>query len=729
MDHPVPRSLMATTYADPFNNGSIIIPSDECFCMKWIKSKGAPMEKKAANALQWAAFAFSVAVLVYYAYATWKTTCGWEEVYVCCIELTKVVIEFFHEFDEPSMLYLANGNRVLWLRYGEWLLTCPVILIHLSNLTGLSDDYNKRTMRLLVSDIGTIVWGATSAMSSGYVKVIFFLMGVLYGANTFFHAAKVYIEAYHTVPKGLCRQLVRVMAWLFFVSWGMFPVMFLLGPEGFDHLSIYGSTIGHTVIDLMSKTCWGLLGHFLRLKIHEHILLYGDIRKVQKIKVAGQELEVETMMTEEGQDTVKKSTGHLANRESFLNMRDKLKEKGFEVRASLDNSAVAAAVAAGGAAAYLQGPKGGTDLSKFDGGGGGVADAAALVPGRVILAVPDISMVDYFREQFAQLPVPYEVVPALGADNAVQLVLQASQLGGCDFVLLHPEFLRDKGPGNLLARLRTMGQRAAAFGWSVMGPVRDLIESAGLDGWLEGPSFGNGISMNNLIGLVVRMQQARRMAAMMGLVNGGGFGQVGGGMMMGAGNGMGMMGGGGMMGGMAGVIPQMSASGRVLGGVAMGGGGGGMMGNVSQGGGAMHISGNGTGPSFQLGSNPLYNTVPSPLSSQPGDQAGGGGAAGGGMSMGGMGMGGMNAGMMQQQQQQQAGAGSIRNSCAMGGVGGVQMQHMGSMGGGVGGVASAAAAVMPAMAAASGGGAAASEAEMLQQLMAEINRLKSELGE
>lgn len=47
-----------------------------------------------------------------------------------------------------------SGVRISWLRYGEWLLTCPVILIHLSNLTGLG-QYNKRTMRLLVSDIGT----------------------------------------------------------------------------------------------------------------------------------------------------------------------------------------------------------------------------------------------------------------------------------------------------------------------------------------------------------------------------------------------------------------------------------------------------------------------------------------------------------------------------------------------------------------------------------------------
>ena len=47
-----------------------------------------------------------------------------------------------------------------------------VILIHLSNITGLEDDYSKRTMRLLVSDIGTIVMGVSSALSSGYLKVI-----------------------------------------------------------------------------------------------------------------------------------------------------------------------------------------------------------------------------------------------------------------------------------------------------------------------------------------------------------------------------------------------------------------------------------------------------------------------------------------------------------------------------------------------------------------------------
>ncbi|GLI59719.1 hypothetical protein VaNZ11_001663 [Volvox africanus] len=707
MDHPVARSLISSTYSN-LNNGSLIIPEKACFCMKWLKSKGSNVELKIANALQWAAFAFSVLILGYYAYATWKTTCGWEEVYVCCVELTKVVIEFFHEFDEPSMLYLANGNRVQWLRYGEWLLTCPVILIHLSNLTGLKDDYNKRTMRLLVSDIGTIVWGATSAMSSGYVKVIFFLLGVLYGANTFFHAAKVYIESYHTVPKGLCRNVVRVMAWLFFLSWGMFPVLFLLGPEGFGHLTVYGSTIGHTIIDLMSKNCWGLLGHFLRLKIHEHILLYGDIRKIQKIRVAGQELEVETMMSEEGVDTVKKSTAHYASRESFITMRDKLKEKGYEVRASLDNSGGDVGAAGsdgigGGNHSSLQ-AKGGMELAKMDAGGMADTASSSISSGRVILAVPDISMVDYFREQFAQLPVPYEVVPALGADNALQLTMQAAALGGCDFVLLHPEFLRDKGPGSLPARLQAIGQRVAAFGWSSMGPVRDLIESAGLDGWLEGPSFGSGISQPNLIGLVARMQQARKMAAMLGISPAGvGIFSMGKNAMASGASGImaaGMMGTANVM--PMGVhssasITPLGANGRV----GSGGNGMGMIGTVNQ----QPAGANGMGISpFQVGSNPLFNTAPSPLSSQPGDAAAAAasmiGAAGA-------------SGVIQT-------TGSIRNSGMIGGAAGsLHMPMMGAM----------PLTSIPMGMGAPGGSGGTSEAEMLQQLMAEINRLKNELGE
>lgn len=99
------------------------------------------------------------------------------------------------------------------------------------------------------------------------LQVIFFCFALCYGFFTFFNIAKVYLEAYKTVPKGICKQLVKVMAYLFFVSWLMFPILFLMGPEGFGHLTTYGSTIAHTVADILSKNLWGLFGHHLRYKV------------------------------------------------------------------------------------------------------------------------------------------------------------------------------------------------------------------------------------------------------------------------------------------------------------------------------------------------------------------------------------------------------------------------------------------------------------------------------
>ncbi len=59
-------------------------------------------------------------------------------------------------------------------------------------------------------------------------------------SRSFRTRVQVYIESYHTVPEGHCRMIVRVMAWVFFLSWGMFPILFALGPEGFGHLTLYG---------------------------------------------------------------------------------------------------------------------------------------------------------------------------------------------------------------------------------------------------------------------------------------------------------------------------------------------------------------------------------------------------------------------------------------------------------------------------------------------------------
>jgi bacteriorhodopsin len=38
----------------------------------------------------------------------------------------KVFIEVFLEYCVPVTFYETNGSYIVWVRYAEWLLTCPV---------------------------------------------------------------------------------------------------------------------------------------------------------------------------------------------------------------------------------------------------------------------------------------------------------------------------------------------------------------------------------------------------------------------------------------------------------------------------------------------------------------------------------------------------------------------------------------------------------------------------
>jgi bacteriorhodopsin len=123
-------------------------------------------------------------------------------------------------------------------------------------------------MKLLTSDQGTIVLGIFSACTSSSIgQTCFYLCGVAYGFTTFYTAASVYVEAWKSVPDE-CKSLLKVMAYFFYSGWLMFPVLFVVGPEGAGHLSDHGSTIGHSIADLLSKQSWGVCEYLMENKLH-----------------------------------------------------------------------------------------------------------------------------------------------------------------------------------------------------------------------------------------------------------------------------------------------------------------------------------------------------------------------------------------------------------------------------------------------------------------------------
>jgi len=232
-------------------------------------------ESQIAEGFQWACFLFSWILFVFYAWQVKRQTCGWEVIYIAWVEMIKYILEIWWEESSPATIRLTNGTIAPWLRYAEWLLTCPVILIALSRVGSAEGSYSRRTMKLLTSDQGTIIMGVTAAYSKGIVKICFFFVGCIYGFNTFYTAATVYLEAFKNVPED-CQPTVKWMAICFYTSWLMFPILFVAGPEGLGHISSAGSIIGHSIADLLSKNLWGLFDWWLDYNVKLRALMEGD---------------------------------------------------------------------------------------------------------------------------------------------------------------------------------------------------------------------------------------------------------------------------------------------------------------------------------------------------------------------------------------------------------------------------------------------------------------------
>ena len=85
---------------------------------------------------------------------------------------------------------------------------------------------------------------------------------------------------------------------------------------------------------LFLPMCRGLIAHYMQVKIREHILIHGDIRKTVETTVGGQTFEVEefgTMEDAENDEGYQKVENGLDRRASFQLIGNRLKNNGQDV--------------------------------------------------------------------------------------------------------------------------------------------------------------------------------------------------------------------------------------------------------------------------------------------------------------------------------------------------------------------------------------------------------------
>lgn len=196
-----------------------------------------------------------------------KRRCKFEVLFVTFVggfsDLMKVTISK----EEPASFNVSATDRVvMWSRWAGWLSTCPVLLIHLSNLAGKEVFNARRMMKMLIAFQMMIVCGMTASMITTDWKYAFYLGGISMISIIFKFAAEIFREAIATMPERAKNHLIR-MAVVFFGSWSGFGFFFLLGPELSGMITKEAMLTGFAICDNFSKNVYAWHGWFLRWNI------------------------------------------------------------------------------------------------------------------------------------------------------------------------------------------------------------------------------------------------------------------------------------------------------------------------------------------------------------------------------------------------------------------------------------------------------------------------------
>lgn len=171
----------------------------------------------------------------------------------------------------------VNGEEIFVIRYLDWLLTTPLILV----LLGILANANRSTITSLIGlDVYMIVTGALGAVAGplwqallwwtistvAFLILLYLLLGVLSrGASE--------------QPDDLVGIYKRLRN-LTVVLWSIYPVIWIAGTHGFGVLPTTVESVSFVVLDVLAKVVFG----FILLSSHETI-------RVQSFYVSSRERE------------------------------------------------------------------------------------------------------------------------------------------------------------------------------------------------------------------------------------------------------------------------------------------------------------------------------------------------------------------------------------------------------------------------------------------------------
>lgn len=156
---------------------------------------------------------------------------------------------------------LVEGERIFYyFRYIDWVITTPLLLVDLALLALVSPARNTGFIAgLVVLDIFMILTGLLAgSRSSEFAAGFWFIVStVAMIVLLYLVATRLFSEA--ASQPGAVQQTFRTLAILTVVLWSLYPLVWLLGTEGFSAVSSGTEVFLFLILDFLAKIGFGIL--------------------------------------------------------------------------------------------------------------------------------------------------------------------------------------------------------------------------------------------------------------------------------------------------------------------------------------------------------------------------------------------------------------------------------------------------------------------------------------
>lgn len=156
---------------------------------------------------------------------------------------------------ETVLTDFKGQHEIFWGRYVDWIVTTPLLLLDLGVIAGARP---KLIAGVIGADIFMIITGLVATLEGSPTNYLWYtistgaFLAILFALFTEFSATA-------RRRNGKVNKLFQTLRNVLTVLWIVYPIIWILGPEGFGVLSVGVETACFAIVDLCAKVGFGII--------------------------------------------------------------------------------------------------------------------------------------------------------------------------------------------------------------------------------------------------------------------------------------------------------------------------------------------------------------------------------------------------------------------------------------------------------------------------------------